>query len=141
MAAQLFSAILLSTSVAALALPEPMSLVPRETIVWTNPDGLVGTVVRFGDERVYIGECTPDKIMDTVYGACIQGACVGPVTVECGWDDGGTHEVTINFEDSLYQSNLQNGLIDGVRAAMKFPEMTIVDSVWSSIPGGCSTCP
>ncbi|KAF2732755.1 hypothetical protein EJ04DRAFT_565737 [Polyplosphaeria fusca] len=143
MLSPILSALLLGSAVSAAAVAKPA--IKRDDAgptVWKSPDG-GNTQVRFGDGKVYIGACTPQDIINTVYDNCYdEGFCNSESwTVQCTEDDDTTHTITITAPEGQYQPWIKNGLVEAIQAAIGTSGVTDEQSTVAMSGGGCVGCP
>jgi hypothetical protein len=109
--------------------------------VWTSPDG-GNTAVRFGDSKVYVGDCSPESIIDTVAANCYgEGFCNSESwTMQCVQGDSASHTVTITAPEGQYQPWIKNSLIDAMKAALATDKVTESERITAMSGGGCVGC-
>jgi hypothetical protein len=128
---------------AALATASPLTrrADPGPT-VWKSPDG-GNTQVRFGDNKVYVGSCTPDSILSTVTDNCYEeGFCnASEWTMQCVQGDAASHTITIKAPEGQYQPWIRNGLVDAMKAAIATEGVTEKKRITAMRGGGGVGCP
>jgi hypothetical protein len=134
------SALLFTTLAAAASLPAKRAD-PGPT-VWSSPDG-GNTNVRFGDGLVYIGDCSPKSVIDTLYDNCYsEGFCNSASwSMQCVQGDRTTHTVTITAPEGQYQPWIKNGLVEALQAAIAAEKVTESETITAMSGGGCVGCP
>jgi hypothetical protein len=116
-------------------------------IKWSAPPGVVGdTQVFFGDEKAYIGFCTPNDILKTLYQQCYdRGICnARSWTVDCEGIVGGfirSVPITIEVKEGQYQPWIKNGLIEAFMAAVGTDGIVEKQTENVMSGGGCVGCP
>lgn len=131
---------LLAASTSALHLPSKRAD-PGPT-VWKSPDG-GNTAVRFGDGKVYVGDCTPSSVISSVYDNCYgEGFCNSASwSMQCVQGDAATHTITISAPEGQYQPWIKNGLVEAMLAALGTEGVTQSEVINSMRGGGCVGCP
>jgi hypothetical protein len=110
--------------------------------VWTSPDG--GNMkVRFGDDKVYVGSCTAESVIKTLYDNCYdEGFCNSKSwTMQCEEGDATTHTITLTAPEGQYQPWVKNGLVEALTAAVGVDKVTDKKTITAMSGGGCVGCP
>lgn len=135
---RLISSILLSSVASAGVIAERAA--PQ--MVWVSPNG-GDTQVRFGDEKVYVGDCEPKNIINTVYDNCYGEGFCNPKswTVQCVQGDRASHTITITAPEGQYQPWIKNGLVEAMNAAITLEGIVDKKRITAMSGGGCVGCP
>ncbi|KAF2122602.1 hypothetical protein BDV96DRAFT_2665 [Lophiotrema nucula] len=109
--------------------------------VWKSPDG-GNTEARFGDGKVYVGSCTPQDVINTLYDNCYgEGFCNSDSwTMQCTESDDATHTITITAPEGQYQPWIKNGLVEALSAAIGTDGVTSSEQITAMSGGGCVGC-
>ena len=145
------SALLLSAAANAAVMDKRAAVAERAVAaraenwptVWKSPDGKGETTVRFSDESVYVGGCTPESIIATVGENCFEDGFCNPEewTMQCVQGDAASHTITMKAPEGQYQSWIRNGLVDAMQAAIKTDKVTSSERINAMSGGGCVGCP
>lgn len=140
------STLLFASTALAVAMPRINSTALRaredQPEVWTKDDGTGDTRVVFGDNRVYIGSCTPDNIFDSVWDNCYdEGFCNSESwELQCEQGDMTTHTITITAPEGQFQQELRRPLVSGMKQGVMTDDVTTSETITAESGGGCVGC-
>lgn len=110
--------------------------------IWKSPDG-GNTAVRFGDAKVYVGDCKPSDVLASVSDNCYdEGFCNSASwSMQCVQGDAASHTITLTAPEGQFQPWIKNGLVEALQAALGTEGVTQKEVINAMSGGGCVGCP